>query len=76
MDDEWKTEADETLDKAKNLTSSVMEFSKPLNKTAMDLKNAKLKKESLDHKFDDLEDFSDKARQAAVEAIGLNQLQK
>lgn len=62
-----KKDAEETLYKGKYLTDSILELRESVSKTFSLLENVKLKKESLDKKFDDLEEFEDKAVRAAIQ---------
>lgn len=71
-----KKDGEETLYKAKNLTDSILELRKPVFKTSALLENVKLKKESLDKKFDDLEEFEDKAQRAATQTKDIIHSQK
>ena len=76
LDVEKKVQIEEALEKAKNVSTLVAEFSQPLNNTALRLTEVKERHKRLDTKLDAVDEYVDKARDSLTNAAGGSQIEK
>lgn len=64
---------EDALRKAKNMSTIVTEFSKPLNRTTVNLAEVQRKGELLDKKLDDVGDIVSQAQGNTTAVVGISQ---